>query len=93
MVLLKKAPAMERARNFSELFKLLEAAVEPIPGLGELYVYDTTLRIGSKLNLFPEEVHLHAGTRQGARALGLDAHAETLSMTELPPRVACPPAA
>lgn len=53
------------------MFHLIDTALETIPGLGELYVYDTTLRIGAKLNLFPDKVYLHAGTRLGATALGL----------------------
>jgi hypothetical protein len=65
-VLLRKAGAIERAPNFAELFALIGTALEPIPGSGELYVYDTALRIGSKLNRFPEKVYLHAGTRCGA---------------------------
>src|SRR5262245_55785530 len=48
----KRARAMEKADDFSELFDLIDTALEPIPGLGELYVYDTSLRIGAKLNLF-----------------------------------------
>jgi hypothetical protein len=79
----KRARAMEKADDFSELFDLIDATLEPIPGLGELYVYDTALRIGAKLNLFPDKVYLHAGTRIGARALGLRA-AATLDMSELP---------
>jgi hypothetical protein len=79
----KRARAMEEADDFSELFDLIDAALEPIPGLGELYVYDTALRIGAKLNLFPEKVYLHAGTRLGARALGLRV-AATLDVSELP---------
>jgi hypothetical protein len=67
---------VERARNFAELFEMIHTAVHPIPGLGELYVYDTALRIGAKLNLLPDKAYLHAGTRSGARALGLDARAE-----------------
>jgi len=63
--------------------KLIDTALEPIPGLGELYVYDTTLRIGAKLNLFPDKVYLHAGTRLRERALGLRT-AATLKMFELP---------
>jgi hypothetical protein len=40
--------------------------------------------MGAKLNLFPTWVYLHKGTREGARALGLDAHADALYMADLP---------
>lgn len=83
-VLSRRARAMEQARDFAELFGLIDAALEPIPGLGELYVYDTALRIGGKLNLFPGKLYLHAGTRKGARALGLNARAATLDVSNLP---------
>jgi len=79
----KHARAIQKAHDFDDLFHLIDTALEPIPGLGELYVYDTTLRIGAKLNLFPDKVYLHAGTRLGARALGL-CTAATLKMSELP---------
>src|SRR5437899_3216105 len=79
----KRAGAMEEADDFSELFDLIDATLEPLPGLGELYVYDTSLRIGAKLNLFPKKVYLHAGTLLGARPLGLRA-AAALNVFELP---------
>ena len=40
-------------------------------------------RIGAKLNLFPEKVYLHAGTRLGARSLGLP-NVPRLSVSEFP---------
>jgi hypothetical protein len=39
--------------------------------------------VGAKLNVFPKKVYLHAGTRRGARALGLDA-GPTLNVSQLP---------
>ena len=82
-ILSNESGHIKRARTFAELFELINAALEDIPGIGELYVYDTTLRIGAKLNLFPDRVYLHAGTRLGARSLGLRT-AATLKMSELP---------
>lgn len=57
--------------SFHELWNLVALRLRPIQGIGELYVYDTALRIGAHLHLTPEKVYLHAGTRIGARALGL----------------------
>jgi hypothetical protein len=74
---------IKRSRDFAELYQLIDTALEDVPGIGELYVYDTALRIGAKLNLFPKKVYLHAGTRRGARALGLDAGL-TLKVSQLP---------
>jgi hypothetical protein len=78
------ADAITRVRNFDELFNLIKDEVESIPGIGELYIYDTSLRIGAKLNLFPNRIYLHAGTRDGARALGMDHRAKTLKISALP---------
>ena len=53
---------IKRCRDFAELFHLIDAVLDDVPGIGELYVYDTSLRIGAKLNLYPKAVYLHAGT-------------------------------
>ncbi|MBI4443589.1 MAG: hypothetical protein HY649_09485 [Acidobacteria bacterium] len=73
-----------QVQTFEELFTLVERIIEPIPGVGELYVYDTSLRIGAKLNLFPEQVYLHAGTRVGARSLGFHGNLRVIDVTKLP---------
>ena len=59
---------LKRCSAFHELHTFLARLFEPVHGLGELYVYDTALRLGSFLNLRPEYVYIHAGTRSGARA-------------------------
>jgi hypothetical protein len=73
-----------RISSFEQLHKLVRRTVEPIPGVGELYVYDTALRIGAKLGVSPEMVYLHAGTRKGAKNLGFKSSCDTISITELP---------
>lgn len=55
-------------------------------------VYDTALRIGAKLGLEPERVYLHAGTRVGARALGLDWRAPSILSQDLPSQLRLLPA-
>src|SRR5262249_54941969 len=42
-----------------------------IRGVGELTVYDISHRIGAHFGNAPQLVHLHAGTRTGARAFGI----------------------
>jgi hypothetical protein len=83
-VLLANSRTVQQARDFDDLFNRIDRILGPIPGIGELYVYDTSLRIGAKLNLLPTKVYLHAGTRVGARALGLDGSAATLKVSALP---------
>lgn len=57
--------------TFEKLHELLSSAFSRIRGLGPLYTYDTALRIGFFLKLEPSLVYLHAGTRDGARAIGI----------------------
>jgi hypothetical protein len=82
--LLKAKVAIKDARTFDDLFGIVSAVVEGVLGLGELYVYDTSLRIGAKLGVYPDRVYLHAGTRKGAKALGLNFRADSIPMDEVP---------
>jgi len=75
---------VQGCRDFLELIDLLDRLLAPIDGLGELYVYDTALRVGAKLGIGPDKVYLHAGTRVGAKALGLDSRLATLEVSLLP---------
>jgi hypothetical protein len=77
-------PRIKKCAEFASLFGLIEAALEDVPGIGELYIYDTSLRIGAKLGILPENVYLHAGTRTGARNLGLGVARSTVRMASLP---------
>jgi hypothetical protein len=53
--------------------------------VGELMVYDTALRIGAFLKLEPVSVYLHAGTKTGAKALGLTVSGKkNINVTDLP---------
>lgn len=82
--LLANLDRLRAAQSFDELFALVNAVIRPIPKIGELAVYDTSLRIGARFGLEPEKVYVHAGTRAGARALGFDGDRETIEMHELP---------
>jgi len=82
--LLARSSAICAAKSFHSLLEIVAEVAGTIPGLGELYAYDTALRVGARLQLFPAAVYLHAGTRYGAAALGLDAGRDKLALTELP---------
>jgi hypothetical protein len=71
-------------RSFSELLALFERLLLPIPGIGEMYCYDSAARIGSHLSICPDRVYLHRGTRVGARALNLPHTRPWLLFSELP---------
>jgi len=67
----RAANRLHDSRTFHDLFCAIEQFTSNIPGLGELYFYDTALRVGINLGLEPRYVYLHRGTREGAKALGL----------------------
>ena len=77
-------PRLQNCRSFHELHSFVTGACGGIPGIGELYIYDTALRIGAFLGRRPEYVYLHRGTRMGARALGLDVSRPYLHVSDLP---------
>jgi hypothetical protein len=74
--------------SFEELHALIASALEPIDGAGKLYIYDVALRIGARIGekpgLRPQNVFLHAGTRKGAKALGLNSQLSWLVKDSLP---------
>ena len=61
-----KENAIRSCKSFQELYQLIERTLKSISGTGDLYYYDTALRIGAKLDLHPKSVFLHAGTKKGA---------------------------
>ena len=66
------AEELERASSFDELHDLISEKIGEIQGLGDLTVYDIAHRIGGYLELQPDAVYLHAGTRVGAKLFGLN---------------------
>jgi hypothetical protein len=82
--LLSAIPELESCRNFAELIEVVEQKIKPIHGIGELVVYDASTRIGYYLDLYPEMVYLHCGTREGAYALGLGHGRAAIAVEELP---------
>ena len=75
---------IERCKDFDTLFGVIQESVADISGIGELYIYDTVFRIGAKLNLQPDKVYLHSGTREGAKKLHLDFKAKALELSQFP---------
>lgn len=61
---------LARAHSFTDLYNRVESAVDHIAMIGPLTIYDIAHRIGAYLGLEPQEVYLHAGTLEGAQALG-----------------------
>jgi hypothetical protein len=82
--LLDVLPEIEAVTTFEQLHEVVQNRIGPIVGIGELTVYDTALRIGARLRLEPTVVFMHAGTRDGAKKLGLDTARPFIPASELP---------
>lgn len=68
--LLGEADAILQCTDFETLHTLIGGCIRPIPGVGELLIYDTAQRLCLAMDLpEPDVVYLHAGTREGARYL------------------------
>ena len=80
--LLLEVDKIKKCTSFEELIKIVENCKES--GFGELAIYDTALRIGSNINIYPEKVYLHAGTEKGAKELGLKFSNRVIEVNELP---------
>lgn len=68
--------------DFEALHRLVVGVCEPIDGAGELLAYDVAFRIGAYLGIEPTRVYLHAGTKKGARRLGISGN--VVDMADLP---------
>ena len=76
--------AIARARSFDALHGIVEAAADRIKGVGRLASYDVATRIGRYRGMAPEVIYLHAGARDGARALGIDDGSGKAPISRLP---------
>jgi hypothetical protein len=88
--LLQSRDRLAKVRSYEELHDFLRIAFSGIQGLGALYTYDTALRLGFFLKFAPKNVYLHAGTRQGARALGVR-NSDVVEVSDLPKELAALP--
>jgi hypothetical protein len=82
--LARNASKIQLCRTFDDLIGLVENCTKNIPRFGTLAVYDTSLRLGAYLDLWPDVVYLHAGTKKGCRALGIPTNSGTVEMRMLP---------
>lgn len=54
-------------KHFDDIFTMLYVLREP--NFGSLAVYDTSLRLGAMIGLYPEVIYLHQGALEGAISL------------------------
>jgi hypothetical protein len=65
--IIKRKDKILRMKHFDRLHDLIDE-IKPY-GIGPVTVYDTAVRVGAYLRLEPESVYMHAGVRQGFKAL------------------------
>jgi hypothetical protein len=65
--LVQKENEIKRVKSFDELLNVIESVNSK--RIASLTQYDTAVRIGAYLNLFPEKIYLHTGTKIGVRNL------------------------
>lgn len=82
--LLAVEAGLASAKDFDELLRIVEHAFSDVKWAGELFAYDTAYRIGAKLNLEPDAVYLHSGTRDGAIALGMNGKLRKIPVNQFP---------
>lgn len=70
--------------SFDDLLTKVDRLTAAVNRFGVLAVYDTSLRLGAFLDVWPELVYLHAGTRKGCKKLGVDVKGGTVKMERLP---------
>lgn len=63
------AADLETAKDFGDLYRRVESALQLRPNRKPLLVYDIARRLGYMWDREPEEVYLHAGAKIGAQAL------------------------
>ena len=79
-----KSKALRACKSFPELMNISHKVSKGFWKHSKLTVYDTTLRIGAHLGIMPDRVYLHAGVKEGAKALGLRGSHGFLMRSQLP---------
>lgn len=80
---------LTECRDFDALYAVVADVARHVMMIGPLTIYDIAQRIGRFLKIEPTQVYLHAGTRDGAHALGLGRGRDVLEMSELPAELQC----
>lgn len=68
-ILIGRLDQLKNANDFDELYEIVRV-VESRPRLGPLTTYDLAERIGWFAEIYPAQVYVHAGAKEGARAIG-----------------------
>lgn len=81
--LMRSVDALAReCENFNQLYWAINSM--RTEGIGPMTVYDVSVRFGAKLGLIPEKIYIHAGTKAGLQALGIETKDDSVPMELLP---------
>lgn len=80
----KQSDEIAVCESFEDLLTLVQECTRGIKGFGVLAVYDTALRLGAYLGKWPKVVYVHAGTKDGCRALGVSTRGGKVAIEDLP---------
>lgn len=69
--------AFDNCHDFQSILGKVKKYAKDFYGIGELTIYDTATCIGCPKEIYPNEVHLHAGTQIGAKAIGITGRTAT----------------
>ncbi len=75
---------LKRAKSFDALFERVDQALNSIPNAGDLYSYDTALRLGAFLRLFPTRVFLQTGALSGALKISSSMRQRSVPLCHFP---------
>lgn len=67
----KNCQRADQFENFDQIYEWIRSISLEINGIGPLTTYDVATRLGMWLGFKPEFVYLHAGAKEGAKALGI----------------------
>jgi len=84
--MLKHINNLKNSKSFQDIFKITEHVKNGILGLGNLWSYDTALRIGFNLNILPDQVYIQRGVIKGVKKAlnGEKPKGRSLSLTVFP---------
>jgi hypothetical protein len=75
---------LEQSNSFDALLAQIELALSGVPHAGDLYFYDTALRLGAFLGLYPTRVFLQTGARKGALRLSSAYQNRSIPLSNFP---------
>jgi len=79
-------PSLVKCETFGQLYAAID--LRATPGIGPMTIYDVSVRFGAWLGLKPDSIYIHAGTKAGLKALGVDTRGWWMSYSmELLPAV------